>query len=132
MTDIDFYSARETNELYWNPEAARERVLIKKNIEYGYLFNWVQFFADLGGFDALLDVLQMGMNDEKAVKAPFSLISYITRPLKNLNLTLNPEFAKAFASKISELTVKRLQSMTEKEVKDCSKDQVEHVLFDLN
>ena len=96
------------------------------------MFNWVQFFADLGGFDALLDVLQMGMNDEKAVKAPFSLISYITRPLKNLNLTLNPEFAKAFASKISELTVKRLQSMTEKEVKDCSKDQVEHVLFDLN
>ena len=30
------------------------------------------------------------------------------------------------------MTVKRLQSMSEKEVKNCSKDQVDNVLRDLN
>ena len=32
--------------------------------------------------------IQVG-KDEKAVKAPFSLISYLTKPYVNLNLTLN-------------------------------------------
>jgi ubiquitin carboxyl-terminal hydrolase 9/24 len=45
---------------------------------------------------------------------------------------LTPEFAKLFSSRVSELIVKRLQNMSEKEVKNCSKDQVEHVLYDLN
>ena len=74
----------------------------------------------------------MGMDDEKAVKAPFSLISHLTRPFRNLSQILSPEFANVFAKKISDLTVKRLQGMTEKEVKHCSKDQVEHLLYDLN
>jgi len=39
----------------------------------------------------------MGIDDEKAIKAPFSLISYLTRPFRNLNMTLTPEFSKVFA-----------------------------------
>jgi len=80
----------------------------------------------------LIDVLAMGIDDEKAIKAPFSLISYLTRPFRNLNMTLTPEFSKVFASKISNLIVRRLQGMSEKEVKHCSKDQVDNLLFDLN
>jgi len=47
-------------------------------------------------------------------------------------MTLTPEFSKVFASKISNLIVRRLQGMSEKEVKHCSKDQVDNLLFDLN
>jgi hypothetical protein len=73
----------------YNPDTSRHRVLEKKDIEFGLLLNWVQYFADLGGFDATLAVLAMGIQDEKAIKAPFSLISYLTKPYINLNLTLN-------------------------------------------
>jgi ubiquitin carboxyl-terminal hydrolase 9/24 len=132
MVDIDFENMREKNEANYNPESARVRVYEKRDIEFGYILNWVQYFAELGGFDAIFNVLSMGLNDEKAVKAPFSIISYITRPFKNLNLMLTPEFAKLFSSRVSELTVQRLQNMSEKEVKNCSKEQVESVLFYLN
>lgn len=132
MTEVDFRSARQTNEITYNPELSRHRVHEKKDLEFGLLLNWVQFFADLGGFDAILAVLSMGIEDEKATKAPFSLISYLTKPFVNLNLTLNQEFANTFAERVGNLTVKRLQGMSEKEVKNCSKDQVDHVLRDLN
>jgi hypothetical protein len=132
MTDVDFENARCINEFNYNSDQSKSRVNDKKDIEFGLILNWVQYFADLGGFDAVLDVLSIGICDEKAIKAPFSLISHITKPFKNLNLTLCPDFAKLFASKVSDLTVKRLQSMSEKEVKNCSKDSVDHVLQDLN
>jgi len=40
-------------------------------------------------------------------------------------MILNPEFAKIFSSRISEIIVKRLSTMTEQDVKVCSKDQIE-------
>lgn len=75
MVDIDFENMREKNEAIYNPESARVRVYEKRDIEFGYILNWVQYFADLGGFDAILSLLSMGLNDEKAVKAPFNIIS---------------------------------------------------------
>lgn len=96
-TDIDYEGARELNELNYNTDLAAKKVNERKDIEYGYIFNWVQYFADLGGFDAVLNVLSMGMDDEKAVKAPFALVSYISKPFKNLNNTFSEEFAKLFA-----------------------------------
>lgn len=73
----------------YSPEISLQRVREKKDLDFGLLLNWVQYFADLGGFDATLAVLAMGIQDEKAIKAPFSLISYLTKPYINLNLTLN-------------------------------------------
>lgn len=33
----------------------------QNNLVFGNLLNYVQYFAEVGGFDALLAVLQMGM-----------------------------------------------------------------------
>ena len=131
MTDFEFETQRETNDINFNPDIARLKVYSQK-VEHGYILNWTQLFADLGGFDALFNVLSMGMDDEKAAKAPFKLISYLMKPYKTLNLTFSPEFAAIFTSKISDVTVKRLQGMSEKEVKHCSKDSVEQLFTDLN
>ena len=65
----------------------------RKDLKYGQLLNWVQYFAFLGGFDALINLLSLGLNDEKSVKTPFKIVSYLIRPFQNLNLTLTAEFS---------------------------------------
>jgi hypothetical protein len=34
----------------------------KNEVIFGSLLNYVQYFADIGGFDAMLALLQMGMS----------------------------------------------------------------------
>lgn len=43
----------------------------RKDLQFGYLLNWVQYFAELGGFNAVLDALDLGLNEEKSTKLPF-------------------------------------------------------------
>lgn len=97
----------------------------RKDLQYGQVCNWVQYFAQLGGFDAVVNLLEMNINQEKAVKAPFQMISQVTRPFRQLNLVLEPEFAKAFSTRISDIIVKRLSTLSEQDVKICNKDQVD-------
>lgn len=74
----------------------------------------------------------MGLGDDKAVKAPFQIISQITKPFKQLNMMLCPEFAAKFTEKVSDLVVKRLSSLSEQDVKNCNKEEVECVMLNLN
>jgi len=39
-------------------------------------------------------------------------------------MSLDPEFANVFSTKISEIVVKRLSTLSEQDVKVCDKDQV--------
>lgn len=34
----------------------------RKDLQYGQVCNWVQYFATLGGFDAVINLLAMGIN----------------------------------------------------------------------
>jgi hypothetical protein len=77
------------------------------------VLNWVQYFAEIGGFDATISLFEMGINDEKATKAPFSLVSQLLRPFKALNLMLTPEFASTFCNRTSEIIVKRMSTLSE-------------------
>ena len=45
---------------------------------------------------------------------------------------LDAEFAKQFSTRISDTIVKRLSTLSEQDVKNCNKDQVDQIMIDLN
>jgi hypothetical protein len=58
--------------------------------EFGRLLNWVQFFASIGGFNGILNLLNINLNcEDDSVKLPFAISTMLLKPFKNLNNTLN-------------------------------------------
>jgi hypothetical protein len=52
--------------------------------------NWVQFFASIGGFNGILNLLNINLNcEDDSVKLPFAISTMLLKPFKNLNNTLN-------------------------------------------
>jgi hypothetical protein len=98
------------------------------------MINFVQYFADIGGFDAILSLLKLGTQPQEEVKdaektgdyssqkIDFSMISSLITPLRNLGAVLTPEFKTSLCKQIRDLIVARLQTMTEKNLKDTDKD----------
>lgn len=75
MTAVDFIKMRYDDDTKYSELVARGAMRDRQDLKYGHVLNWVQYFAQLGGFDAILRLLEMGLADEKAVKAPFAIIS---------------------------------------------------------
>jgi hypothetical protein len=113
MTGHSFVKARYDDDVKYSELVVRGVMKERKNLQYGLIFNWVQYFTQIGGFDAIINMLELGLNDEKAVKIPFSLVSQVMRPFRCLNSTLTPEFSKIFATRISDIIVKRLSTLSE-------------------
>ena len=132
LTDRDFIGERESDTSLYNSDPSRQRVKERRNIEFGQILNLVQYFAEIGGFDGVLSVLRLGMEDDKAAKVSFNMVSYLIKPFKCLNTMLTPEFSKSFTEQAMQVIVKRLGIMTEKDVKSCNKDTVDQVLKDLS
>ena len=51
---VDFVGRRHKTHTEYNVEQIRSRVFQKSEIVFGTLCNYVQYFAEIGGFDALL------------------------------------------------------------------------------
>ena len=56
--------------------------------------NFLNYFAQFGGFDAIIDFLKQGNDQDE--KIPLEIISFITAPFKNCNAIFAPTFAKQF------------------------------------
>jgi len=69
------------------------------------MINFVQYFADIGGFDAILALLKLGSNvnedskeqkdtekpmDYSGQKIDLNMLSYLLIPFKNLGQVLTP------------------------------------------
>jgi protein associated with RNAse G/E len=78
----------------------------------------------------ILHLLKTGMYKKKAVKAPFSMISWIKRPFKKLNMSFSTENANDFSTKISEIFVERLSTLSEQDFKVCDRDKVSLIMID--
>lgn len=69
--DLDFENSRQTDQQLYSDQVSKGYMKDRKDLHYGNLLNWVQYFAELGGFDAVLTALNMGLNEEKSTKLPF-------------------------------------------------------------
>jgi hypothetical protein len=78
-----------------------------------------------------LNLLELGLGSEKSQKAPFYMVSQLTKPFRKLNLTLTTEFSKAYTKRISEIIQRRLGTLSEQDVKNANKDSIDQLIFDL-
>jgi hypothetical protein len=76
-------------------------------------------------------LLSLGLEDPKSVKAPFTIISQLTKIFNKLKLVLTPAFAEAYSRKIGEVVQRRLVTLSELDVKNCDKVQIDNVIFNL-
>jgi predicted Zn-dependent protease len=56
----DFKSRRILDEAKYVPEESRSRIIRQENLVFGQMINFVQYFADIGGFDAILNLMRLG------------------------------------------------------------------------
>ena len=57
-TEIDFLERRESDDNVYQPEQSKIRVHQRQNLVFGSLSNFVQYFAEIGGFDAIINLLK--------------------------------------------------------------------------
>ena len=108
--ETDFLASRMHDDSDYLPDQARARVLFCKNLVFGQLCNFVQYFADIGGFDAITNLLTLNHFEMKAwyhaqeskssgsgkvpeppVQIPIAMTQYLFGPLKNLKDVLKVE-----------------------------------------
>ena len=130
-------------------EAVRQRVFMKQELVFGTMSNYVQYFAEVGGFDALFSLLSMGCTTPEGsvvdiakvesatsaksgasgstpeqAKLPFKMLSYLTQAFTHLDMTFTAEFSKVFTTAVKQQIMARLETMTERDLKDVDKDEI--------
>lgn len=60
FTAYDFKAHRITDEAKYIPDDSKARIIHKDNLVFGQMLNFVQYFAEIGGFDAVLGLLKLG------------------------------------------------------------------------
>jgi hypothetical protein len=68
---------------------------LRKNLVYGQFINFINAFADMGGFDAIVDFLKFE-TDNPDEKIPLEMFSLMTNPFRNCNDIFSPTFATHF------------------------------------
>ena len=94
------------------------------------MINFLNTFAEIGGFDAIIGFLKLG-NETQEDKMPLDLISLIVSPFRTCNSIFSETFAKSFITQVKDIVSQRLQTMTEKEIKEIDKESVSLVLKSL-
>jgi hypothetical protein len=64
----DFVSRRVLDDTKYIPDESRQRIILKDNLVFGQMINFVQYFADIGGFDAIIGLLSLGTNANEESK----------------------------------------------------------------
>lgn len=92
--------------------------------------NFLNYFAELGGFEALITALKAGA-DTQDDRMPLEMISLLVSPFRQCNIIFSKAFAEYFTKAVREILVQRLQNLSEKELKEIDKESVTRVLNDL-
>ena len=128
---VNFEKQRKKDDDEFDLDEAKENIVQRKNIVFGSLVNFVNYFAQIGGFDAIIDVLRYGTGNDNEEKLPLDLVSMLTLPFRNCNSILSPTFSQSFVAAVKDIVFSRLQSMSEKELKEVDKETVGRVLNEM-
>jgi hypothetical protein len=127
--NVLFEKLRKKDEEEYDIDELKENVAYRKNLVFGQFINFVNYFAELSGFDAILDVLRFG-NDKDDTRLPLEFVSILTAPFKNCNSIFSQTFTEQFVTMIKEIVFGRIRNMSEKEIKEIDKEVVSRVLSD--
>ena len=125
----DFERCRKKEEEEVDIDEVKDMIFLRKGVIFGQFINFVNYFSEFGGFEAIIDFLKLG--NEVDDKIPLDMISLLTMPFRSCSQIFSEEFATFFVDNIKDIICKRLNNMTDKEVKELDKEIVGRVLFDL-
>lgn len=104
------------------------------DLVFGHALNFLDYFAELGGFSALLALLRAGntraeepSDDAEASKVqkelmPLELLGDLTGAFLNCGALLSESFAANFVQEVQEIVTQRLLGMRDREIKELDKD----------
>jgi hypothetical protein len=121
-------------------DEVRRMIEYRKELVFGQVINFVNYFGEIGGFDAILDILKAGGDQDE--KLPLDIVAVMTYPFKNCNFILSPTFSEKFVTSVKECIFNSNKScfnksyigitnMSEKEIKEVDKELVSKVLGDI-
>lgn len=97
---------------------------IVKNPNYSdTLLFLINYFAKLGGFEAVLDILK---NKDDNSRVPFPFVNSIL--LYALNQFIDPEFSSQFFTENTELIFQRIKIISDHELKDLKHEEILNLL----
>lgn len=90
-THVNFEENNQQDEDQIDNDKVKEMIFNRKNIIYGQFVNFLNFFGEQGGFEAIVDYLRSG-NEAQDEKIPLDLISLVVSPFRTCNTVLSPSF----------------------------------------
>lgn len=130
LSHIDFEKNRKQDDDNIDIDDVKETVLTRSKLVYGQFHNFVNYFAEIGGFEAIIDFLKYETENQDD-KIPLDMITLLTLPFRNCNEIFSPTFAQNFVKSVKEIIINRLNNMSEKELKEIDKETVGHILYNL-
>jgi hypothetical protein len=109
----------------------RDIISKKRDLTYGLLHEFVDHFHHHGGFEAVRNALKSIINAENTHSLPLSVIPDLTSPFRNLGTILDEKYAKEMTEEVQELLLKRLNDMSEEEMKDVEKSTINDLLVEI-
>ena len=107
-----------------------------KLINCAHPLNYLNYFHDQGGFDALIHMLKVGNlrpaevveKKEEYELLPFDMIKEIQDMFYNCKALLDPAFLKKFVETVGEIIINRLDQMTDEDIKEIERRELPGVL----
>jgi hypothetical protein len=88
----NFEAARKKDDEEYDLDDIKEQIATRKGLIFGQFINFVNYFSQFGGFDAILEVLKIGNEVEE--KIPLDWIASLTAPFRNCNSIFSPSFTQ--------------------------------------
>lgn len=76
LYSINFEGANKKDEEDIDVDQVKESILLRKNIVFGQMLNFLNYFSELGGFDALVNALKAGAETQED-RMPLEMISLL-------------------------------------------------------
>jgi hypothetical protein len=83
-THVNFEEANRKDEEDVDNDVVKEIISTRKNIVYGQLVNFLNYFGEVGGFEAIIDFLKAG-NEGQDERMPLDIISLVVSPFRTCN-----------------------------------------------
>jgi len=117
LAEVDFRARRQPLDQDYEVDQLRERVLDRdEDLVYGQALNFLNYFAEAGGFDALLTLLRAGNTrppekpdaDKKEEKVesellPLDLLGELTSPFLRCVPLMSKPFASSFVQEVQDI-----------------------------
>lgn len=112
-------------------DEARELMMKPDELDFGLFYEFLDYFQQLEGFDALTKALKCVVPFEDRATLPLELIPQLTTPYKNCAGVLNPEYTKKMCEELQSVIIGRLENMTDDEMKDIDKTVTNNIVDEL-